>query len=168
MGQNREVASLIVLIVSLVVLTGRLFSSRTIQIMLENGQAVPLEGGSYFTFLDAIIMIVSAWVAGMAAFYIMRSQRTGEPPVIEIGPMVENGNTPNIQELALKLLEGDEMKVYKHILDSRGEILQKDLVMEMNFDKAKITRILAKLEQKDLILKIKHGMTNRIVLKGKE
>ncbi len=155
MRQKSNAIALIVLMVSIIVLTTKLFASRSIQILIEDGQAIPVEGGGYFTFADALVLIVSSWAAGMAAFYLLLPERVEMAPAkkMEIAP------------LALKLLRGDERKVYKHILDSGGEMLQKDLIMETSFDKAKVTRLLNKLEEKDLILKIKHGMTNRIVLK---
>ena len=156
MEQKREVTSLVVLIVSLVVLTSKLFSSRSIQIVIDEGQAIPIDGSGYYTFSDVLVVIISAWVAGMAAFYLMRHER--------FDGVQQEAATSDFIAMALKLLGGDEKKVYKYIADSGGEILQKDLVMEIGFDKAKVTRILSKLEQKDLILKIKHGMTNRIVL----
>lgn len=155
MRQKNNVAALIVLVVSLIVLTSKMFASRSIQILIEDGQAIPVEGGGYFTFADALVLIVSSWAAGMAAFYLLLHEK------VEVGP----AKKMEIAPLALKLLKGDERKLYKQISDSGGEILQKDLIMETTFDKAKVTRLLSKLEEKDLILKIKHGMTNRIVLK---
>lgn len=155
MGQKSQMASLIVLIASLVVLTSRLFASRSIQILIEGGQALPVEGGGYFTFVDAVVLILSAWAAGMAAFYLLLPQSVETP----------TGKKIEIAPIALKLLEGDEKILYKFISDAGGEVLQKDLIIETSFGKAKVTRLLKKLEEKDLILKIKHGMTNRIVLK---
>ena len=67
-------------------------------------------------------------------------------------------------EDVLRLLEGDERRLYQRILDSGGEILQKDLVLESDFNKAKVTRLLDKLEEKRLISRVRHGMTNRIIL----
>lgn len=159
MEQRREVTSLVVLIVSLVVLTSKLFSSKSIQIVIDQGQAIPIDGGGYFTFSDVLVVIVSAWVAGMSAFYLMRHER--------FDGVHQDGVIPEFIPMVLKILEGDEKKMYKHIADCGGEILQKDLVMEIGFDKAKVTRILSKLENKDLIMKIKHGMTNRIVLQDR-
>lgn len=159
MEQKREVASLIILIISLVVLTSKLFAPSPVSIIVEGGQAISLEGGGYFTYFDIIVVLISAWIAGMSAFYLLRTNSAEDKP---------QKDKIDISSFALNLLEGDEKKVYKHIVDSGEAILQKDLVMEMGFDKAKITRLLGKLEGKDLILKIKHGMTNRIVLKKKQ
>lgn len=50
-------------------------------------------------------------------------------------------------------------------LETKGEILQVDLMEKLKFNKVKISRVLKKLEEKDLIEKKKKGMNNLIVLK---
>ncbi len=62
-------------------------------------------------------------------------------------------------------LSGDEYKVYKEIFDSEGEILQRELPERLGFYKAKVTRILDKLERKGLVERKSYGVTNKVVLK---
>ncbi len=49
--------------------------------------------------------------------------------------------------------------------DEDGGVYQSSIVEHFNFPKAKVTRILDKLEQKNLIERRRRGMTNIIVLK---
>jgi hypothetical protein len=67
----------------------------------------------------------------------------------------------------LKGLEADEKKVYKAIAGSDGVMLQSDLVKNVGFSKVKVTRILDKLEAKDLLERKRRGMSNIIILKRK-
>ena len=72
--------------------------------------------------------------------------------------------SPSLEQMALRLLEGDERRVYRKIVEADGEILQKDIVSSVPFSKAKVSRIIDKLEEKGLITKQRHGYTNKIVL----
>lgn len=64
----------------------------------------------------------------------------------------------------LSFLEDDERKVIKSILKLSGEITQRKLCELTGFDKVKISRILSRLESKNLVQKEKYGMTNKIIL----
>jgi uncharacterized membrane protein len=74
--------------------------------------------------------------------------------------------TPSVsfEQMALRLLEGDERRVYRKVVEAGGEILQKDIVSAVPFSKAKVSRIIDKLEGRGLISKVRHGYTNKIVL----
>lgn len=67
-----------------------------------------------------------------------------------------------VQRLAIKLLSGDERKMFRRIVDGGGEVLQRDLVAEGTFSKAKVTRLLDKLERKDLVVRSRYGSTNKV------
>jgi hypothetical protein len=70
----------------------------------------------------------------------------------------------SFEQMALRLLEGDERRVYRKVVEAGGEILQKDIVSAVPFSKAKVSRIIDKLDEKGLISKERHGYTNKIVL----
>ena len=69
------------------------------------------------------------------------------------------------EHLALRLLTGDERIMFKAIMDSGGEALQKDLITRTRMSNAKVSRLLDKLEAKGVIGKDRHGSTNRITIK---
>ncbi len=74
-----------------------------------------------------------------------------------------NGVTrEDLHNLTLKLLNGDERKMYRLIMEGGGSVLQKDLVARGMFSGAKVTRLLDKLENKGLIVRERYGSTNRI------
>lgn len=69
---------------------------------------------------------------------------------------------------SLKSLEGDEKSVYELIKNSDGYILQSDLIAKTGFSKVKVSRIIDKLELKDLVIRRRRGMSNVIILKDFE
>lgn len=68
----------------------------------------------------------------------------------------------DMQKLTLRLLSGDERRLFRRIHEAGGEVLQKDLVAEGTFSKAKVTRLLDKLENKSLVVRERYGSTNRV------
>lgn len=77
----------------------------------------------------------------------------------------ELGGTKSKWEDILKKLTGDEKSVYEKIVASEGVIFQSDLVEQSEFPKAKISRILDKMEAKGLLERKRRGMANAVVLK---
>lgn len=71
----------------------------------------------------------------------------------------------NPDQEILRYLDEGERRIYLLLIDSGGSLLQKDLVGLDNFSRATISRIIDKLEKKGIVEKIRHGSTNRIILK---
>ena len=57
--------------------------------------------------------------------------------------------------------------MFKAIMDTGGEALQKDLIQRTKMSNAKVSRVLEKLEQKGVVSKERHGSTNKIRIKLK-
>jgi len=70
----------------------------------------------------------------------------------------------NYQRTLSKLPE-DEKLVFEILIDSKGSILQSEVVTKANMSKVKVTRVLDRLEGKKLIERKRRGMTNVIILK---
>lgn len=88
-------------------------------------------------------------------------------PLVPAAPMPAPEPAP-VPEIALvKLLDDDERRMYLEIREHGGEILQRDLVALGTFSKAKVTRVLDKLERKGLVVRERHGMTNRVRIVAK-
>jgi len=66
---------------------------------------------------------------------------------------------------AIKTLQDDEKKVFKIINENEGFILQGDLIEKIGYSKVKVSRILDRLEAKNLVERRRRGMSNVIVLK---
>jgi len=61
-------------------------------------------------------------------------------------------------------LPKDQLEIYLLIKEEGGEMLQKNIVAKRIFSQAKVTRLLDKLENRGLIVRERHGMTNKIRL----
>ena len=70
--------------------------------------------------------------------------------------------------LIIRLLDGDERTIFRTIVESGGEALQKDLILRTKMSNAKVSRVLDRLEGMDLITKERYGSTNRIEIKTEE
>jgi predicted transcriptional regulator len=65
----------------------------------------------------------------------------------------------------LSELSPDERVVLEKVIEAEGAIFQSELIERTKFSKAKVTRILDKLEGKGLIERRRRGMSNVIILK---
>jgi uncharacterized membrane protein len=63
-------------------------------------------------------------------------------------------------------LNNEEKNLAKIIEEAEGIIFQSDLVEKSGFGKVKVTRILDRLEAKQLIERKRRGMTNIVILKN--
>jgi len=84
------------------------------------------------------------------------------------GPPIEATNADAAAAhnyLVLRLLSGDERTMYKALMDSGGEALQKDLILRTKMSNAKVSRVLDRLVEKDIVVKERHGATNRVRIK---
>jgi hypothetical protein len=70
----------------------------------------------------------------------------------------------NFKKVMEKLNE-DEKLILEKIIEAKGTIFQSELVDNTEFSKVKVTRILDKLEGKDIIERKRRGMTNVVILK---
>lgn len=68
---------------------------------------------------------------------------------------------------APKDLRKDEKKVYE-LIAKEGAIFQSDIIDKLGFNKVKVTRILDRLEGKQLVERKRRGMANIVVLKSGE
>jgi uncharacterized membrane protein len=153
--------SAIVLVISVLLLVDRLLATGPVQLIMENGKAVPVEGVSYFSLNDVLFFIITAWLGGMSFLYIVLLSK--ETPAIkeDIKATPENKNT---SLLAANLLEGDEKTLFKEILDNDG-LLQRDLILKTGFSEPKVSRLLDRIERRGLVIRRRDGMGNRILLK---
>ena len=108
-----------------------------------------LYGGIVFSaaLLSLSILVLFRGLRGMSVTYGMRENNEYE---------VED---------ALKYLDEGEREIVRILIDAGGSMLQRDIARSGNFSKATVTRILDRLESKGVVEKLRHGTTNKIVLK---
>lgn len=112
-----------------------------------------------------LFILIAALIAGIAAAYLFlaRAQATPVPPPASAGS-ASAATAPELEELAVRLLDGDERKLLRVIVEARGDILQRDLVRTSAFSDAKVSRLLDRLQERGLVVRERQGMTNRVRL----
>ncbi len=117
----------------------------------------------------SIFILIAALIAGIALayLYLVRASQAepapapAPPPLPAPGPGEPN---PAFQDLAIRLLDGDERRLLRVIVEAKGNILQQDLVRITTFSEAKVSRLLDRLEERGLVRRERQGMANRVRL----
>lgn len=150
---KKETLSLGVFLVSFLLIGLILFTGMNseVTIKLENGKTISSEIPSSFPITSTLMLMLFSATGAVSLFYFLTD-------------LSKKITLTNKQGHTLSMLEGDLKKVYLFIAE-KGEILQKDLVYELGMPKARVTRILDKLADKDLVQRISYGKTNKITLK---
>ena len=143
--------------------------------MHDETSADPGPGG-----VEWLVLLASAafFIASVATIFRGRTSRSRRAPsavpppptAVNAGAATETeppralpADELGLSELTLvRLLDEDERRMYLEIRERGGEVLQRDLVALGTFSKAKVTRVLDKLEAKGLVVRERHGMTNRV------
>lgn len=109
--------------------------------------------------LSAVLMYRYAKAGHSADTHTATDDSPGEPV-----PDPEDESDSFDREAVLATLPEDEQKLYSMISEAGGELLQMHIVSSGIFSKAKVTRLLDKLEGRGLVVRERHGMTNRVRL----
>ncbi|MBU3942208.1 MAG: hypothetical protein KKF74_04825 [Nanoarchaeota archaeon] len=109
--------------------------------------ALPIE--VYVGFVVVLILI------SIGSFLILKTKQ------IELMNMEDKEKIEKI----IRILKGDERKVYETITESGGALFQAEVVEKTGFNKVKASRTLDKLEGKGLIERRRRGMTNLVLIK---
>jgi len=173
-----------VLIVAGVIVTSMLLATKPSIIQISDGSFKILELPYTYTKNDAYVLVIGSTIGGMVLSYILTTllavgkrevksmimeEKPAEIPAphtdIAVAEHVKEGT--QLIEAVLTALEGDEKKLVKEIADHDGEMLQNELVLSLNFSKAKVSRMLADLEKRGLVVKRQYGLTNKVALADK-
>jgi uncharacterized membrane protein len=118
-----------------------------------------LSGIDDLTFFLYGGIVISAALLSLSILVLFRGLR---------GMSVTYGMQENNEyevENALKYLDEGEREIVRILIDAGGSMLQRDIARSGNFSKATVTRILDRLESKGVVERLRHGTTNKIVLK---
>jgi uncharacterized membrane protein len=121
----------------------------------------------------SVFILIAALIAGIAAAYLFQtrvsSKQASEPAALDAGAGRDKGlSGPALENLAVRLLDGDERRLLRVIVDAKGDILQRDIVRVTAFSDAKVSRLLDRLEERGLVVRERQGMTNRVRLTLKQ
>jgi len=140
---------------SAVTLTIKLFTPAYIQVIIEGNSTIIREIPNLYTRQDIATVLIFSFILGFCTAYLI-SQRN----VSEVGSKVEKLDITK----TIKSLREDELKVYMLIKDE-GLIYQNEIVKKTGFSKAKVSRILDKLEAIGIVERKRRGMSNIVILR---
>lgn len=101
-----------------------------------------------FDYLRILPLLLVA-VLGTLTYLIWRKQN-------------KNEKHPNNEEM--EELEEDEIEIIEILKENEGEMLQKDVVDESDYSKAKISGLVSSLVEKEVLAKKKEGRSNKLTL----
>src|SRR3989339_775468 len=158
MGQNMEnknVGGLIVgigLVIGLMVLIFNTILKDLIYSTCTHGPTC----GMYDT------LSIQTWISlSIVAIIIIMFTKPKEKIVIQTKTIKEKKKKLNLENL-----DQDEKKVIKLLQEENGGMFQADLMEKLEIGKVKATRLLDKLEAKQLIERKRRGMNNLVVLRS--
>ena len=100
--------------------------------------------------------IVSSLLLGLGIYLLI---------VTKVNKPVKEECKKSFKKIDLSKLDEDENKIYDLLKQNEGSLYQSDLIKQTQYSKVKISRILDKMQTKDIIDRKRRGMTNIIVLK---
>lgn len=121
---------------------------------------------------NQIYYIITTFLVFAALLILYWAKKKKNKPVEE-GAGETTGNPPeippeNIVKTESKELPEDVREIYELILKKGGRVTQKELRKEVKYGEAKVSLMIADLENRGLIKKIKKGRANIIIAEAKK
>ena len=156
---NTRYLGIVLMILSIVLVVIMFNFSQTMLELIDSGQ---LGSCQEYEMCPHVTVLNQTYIGYFLAFVIFVIGLFlfvyGGKPVKPEGKEKKWGDT-------LKTLTGDEKDVYEKVIAVGGVMFQSEIVEQTEFPKAKVSRILDKMEARGLLEKRRRGMTNAIVLK---
>jgi uncharacterized membrane protein len=168
---GKTIVASIALAVSCFIIANILVESRPISIVIQDGQPTVIHTPIVYGQAEVLTMVVTSWIAGISAMYLYSATSKKIHATLEkpVAAQQDEASTPKLEELetvntAMKVLREPAKKILEVLISKGGETLQKDLCLETNFSKARISRTLRELEARNIIQRRQYGGTKKIVL----
>ncbi len=159
--ENKNVGILILGISALIIFIILLFNNAMKEIVTEGCPAVHqgLSCPAYRTINQQTYLALAIVGILFIIGFVLLFSKPKERIVIRKIKEIEEKRKINVSDLNV-----DEKKALK-IIQNEGAIFQADLIEKTGFGKAKVTRILDRLEGRGIIDRKRRGMTNVVVMK---
>ena len=170
--RNKIVGILIIVIAALIGFIIYSFNTAMTSIVstsCTHGTSCPMWGTIEFQTNVSIGIMAFVVIIGLYLIFFGEEEKliTKIKRIKPLAQQVEpNKITKENYKKVMGALDRDEKHVFEKIIESEGSIFQSDLVDKAKLNKVKITRILDKLEGKNLIERKRRGMTNVVILKN--
>lgn len=116
----------------------------------------------------SLLIVLPIVALAVAVYALIRMQgRQATPPsasVLSAQAAAPAAPAQGLDASHRRLLDEDEQRLYDLVIARHGDIPQGDLVTLSGFSKAKVSRVIDRLEQKGLLLRLRRGMGNHVVV----
>ncbi|MFH2105847.1 MAG: MarR family transcriptional regulator [Candidatus Micrarchaeota archaeon] len=169
--ENKTVGYLLIVIAVLMGFIIFSFNSALTNIVNDScthGVTCPMWGTINFETSVSSVVLLIILIVGVyfAFFYKERTITITKTKTRVIRQQIEPKEiTKENYQKVLSTLDEEEKMVLNMIIESKGTIFQSDLVIRTNLNKVKVTRVLDKLEGREIIERKRRGMTNVVILK---
>ncbi len=129
-----------------------------------HGTSCPMQTTMFTQKVISYSLVALISIVGIIVALFMKDEQT---TIIKHEKNYDLNNKLTEEEKTQKLnnLDDEERKVMDIVLRKEGSVYQSEIMKETDFSKVKITRLLDKLEGKNLIERKRRGMTNVVILK---
>jgi hypothetical protein len=131
------------------------------QVAYSLGNVVISATGGFMLATGIMLLFLREEYQPLTGPAVAPSQVEQEKPVVNDDIDVRTGPTEE-DYLVLRLLTGDERTMFRAVVESGGEALQKDLILKLKWSDAKVSRVIDRLIEKGVVTKERHGSTNKI------
>ncbi|MCW7079402.1 MAG: MarR family transcriptional regulator [Canidatus Methanoxibalbensis ujae] len=165
-----------VLFIASIFITGiKLITPTPINIFVEGSDVIVSQMPGFYTLADMVIVTVSALLLGISAIYLLfvdvkpalekKSERVStveKASASNYERQIPDISRDKIEEI-LGVLKGNEPKIIKTLLDF-GEMNQAELAARTGIPRSSLSRILADLERRGLVIRYGFGTSKMIKL----
>ena len=166
--KNQAVGILIIgvaLLMGFIIYSFNLALVNIVNTACSHGSACPMWGTIEFQTNISLGIMAFVVIIGLYLIFFGKEERV----VVKVKKVKEQIQPKKItKENYRKImsdLSKDEGTVLERIIESKGTIFQSELVGKTGLSKVRVTRILDKLEGRDLLERKRRGMTNVVILK---
>lgn len=135
----------------------------------SHGSECPMWGSiNFHTNISIGVMILVLLVGAYMVLFADKVSRSHRKEAMLDEIKDKDVNSANIREKYDSFkdsLKEEEKQIMELLIDSDGTMFQSDIVDKTEYSKVKVTRLLDKLEGRNLIERRRRGMTNIVILK---
>ena len=159
--------ALVDLVVGAILIVGALISGGTLALTISRG----MQTHTYDVFrayVDRIVLDLAVpLIGGIALMFTgYKMVKEAESGIVTDAKREIRKNVDSTRDKVIDtVLAHDEKKIFNFIKESKGGVLQSDIVVQTGFSKVKVHRILKSLENKEIIRRGRFGITNKVMLR---
>ncbi|MFZ3059754.1 MAG: MarR family transcriptional regulator [Candidatus Methanoperedens sp.] len=177
--QGKQMFMAALFIASIFILGIKLMTPTPIKIFVDGSDVVASQIPGFYALMDIVIAAFSAFLLGISTMYLLFFDFKNAPnknlehiasnnvpfsnsvqmESAEISAIARKGNANDI----LKILKGNEREVAKTLLEL-GELNQAELSARADIAKSTLSRTLADLEKRGLVIRYDNGMSKMVKL----